>query len=186
MARSPDRILDELLVLRCQGGDSEAFGQLVARWDRRLRQHAWYSTGDPEATQDIVQNAWLAIIRSIRRLKEPAAFRGWAFRIVGNKAADWARRRSRQRTVLGEAARNKPAVLECRSPIEDERSIESSVRQAIKELTADSQQILSMKYMDRMSTREIAQALNIPTGTVKSRLHRARERLRQVLKRSEQ
>jgi RNA polymerase sigma-70 factor (ECF subfamily) len=82
-------------------------------------------------------------------------------------------------------AHNKPSILDGGSPIENETSMESSVRQAIKELPVDGRQILSMKYIDQMSTREIAQALDIPVGTVKSRLHHARERLRRLLQRSE-
>ena len=185
MAQSTDRILDELLVLKCQAGDADALKSLVSRWHPRLRRHAWYLTKDREATGDIVQDAWLDIIRTIRRLKEPASFRGWAYKIVGNKAADWVRRKKRQRALCSEVAQRERNVTEWTSPDENENSVQSRVRRGIRMLPAISQQILSMKYIDRMTTREIADVLDLPDGTVKSRLHYARERLRQILQRND-
>lgn len=183
MASTPDRVLDELLVLKCRTGDVDAFGLLVQRWDRRLRSHAWYLTHDREVTKDIVQETWLEIISSIHRLKVPAAFRGWAFRIVSNKAADWIRRQTHQRAVQIEAAQNQSVDLDDLTLDVDEKDISQAVRVAIRALPASSQQILSMKYLDRMSTREIARVLDIPEGTVKSRLYHARDRLKQILER---
>ncbi len=185
MVQSPDRILDELLVLKCQDGDVEAFKKLVSRWHGRLRRHAWYLTQDRVATEDIVQDAWLDIIHTIRRLKEPASFRGWAYKIVGNKAADWVRRKKRQRALCREVAQQNGNDSKCTSHDESEISVQSLVRRGIRTLPTNSQQILSMKYVDCMSTREIADALDIPVGTVKSRLHHARERLRQILQRND-
>src|SRR5512145_1583590 len=94
MQRSPDDIQDELLVLRCQGGESEALHKLVSRWHPRLRRLAERRTADPEAAKDLVQDAWLAIVRGLRRLDDPSRFRVWAYRIVTNKCADWVRRRA--------------------------------------------------------------------------------------------
>lgn len=75
MARPPDRVLDELLVLGCQKRDNDAFEKLYRRWNKRLRRHAWFLIQDREAIRDVVQDAWLDIIRNIRRLEEPALFR---------------------------------------------------------------------------------------------------------------
>jgi len=182
MTRSPDRILDELLVLKCQDGDAEAFKKLVSRWHGRLRRHAWYLTHDADATGDIVQDAWLDIVRTIRRLKEPASFRGWAYRIVGNKAADWVRTKKRHQALGRAVARKKKNVTACPSAVKSE-NVQSMVRRGLRTLPAVSQQILSMKYLDRMSAREIAETLDIPVGTVKSRLYHAREQFKQVLQR---
>lgn len=185
MTRSPNQILDELLVLKCQDGDITAFKSLVSRWHNRLRRHAWYLTQDWEAAGDIVQDAWLDIIRTIRRLKDPSSFRNWAYRIVGNKATDWVRRKQRQRTLWTEIAHQKESAGDSTAQQENKSHVQSIIQQGIKALSTSSQQILSMKYMDHMSTQEISQALGIPVGTVKSRLHHAREQLKQVIQRSE-
>ena len=185
MTQSPNQIFDELLVLKCQDGDIEAFKTLVSRWHSRLRRHAWYLTQDWEAAGDIVQDAWLDIIRSIRRLKDPSSFRNWAYRIVSNKATDWLRRKQRQRTLWTEMAHQKQNDSKSNSQKENAVSAQSIIQQGIKDLSTTSQQILSMKYMDHMSTQEISHALGIPEGTVKSRLHHAREQLKQIIQRNE-
>lgn len=179
MAQTPDRILDELLVIGCQRGDLRAFEQLVARWYDRLKQHAWHLTGDADASSEIVQDAWVEIVRTIRRLREPTSFRGWAFRIVRNKSADWMRRRSRQRTLKSDLERRHDDHVDDSEP--DGRG--NDIQSVLQELPEVSRQILSLKYLDNLSTREIAEALGIPVGTVKSRLFHARERLTQRIER---
>lgn len=185
MTQSPNHILDELLVLKCQDGDIEAFKVLVSRWHSRLRRHAWYLTQDWEAAGDIVQDAWLDIIRSIRRLKNPSSFRSWSYRIVGNKSTDWLRTKNRQRTLWTEIAHQKQNDAILNSQKEKTDSAQSIIQQGIKELPTTSQQIISMKYLDHMSTLEISHALGVPEGTVKSRLHHAREQLKQAIQRNE-
>lgn len=85
--RSASTVHDELLVARCQAGDSQAFEQLVKRWDLRLVGLAMQHTGDAEASQDVAQEGWLAIVRGLSSLRDPGRFRSWAYRIVLNKAS---------------------------------------------------------------------------------------------------
>jgi RNA polymerase sigma-70 factor, ECF subfamily len=92
-----DRLNDELLVLRCQEGDAEAFEALVGRWQRRLWRYAWRLTGDESAAWDALQEAWIGISRGIGRLADAAAFPAWAYRIVSNKCRDSIRRDLRRR-----------------------------------------------------------------------------------------
>jgi len=179
MAQTPDRILDELLVIGCQRGDLNAFEQLVSRWHDRLKRHAWHLTGDSDASAEIVQDAWVVIVRTIRNLKEPTSFRGWAFRIVSNKAADWIRRQTRQRTLRSDL---KTRRADDGSDAESDNRT-SDIQAGLQELPEVSRQILSLKYLDNLSTREIARTLDIPVGTVKSRLFNAREQLKQRLER---
>ncbi len=94
--RSP-QIVDELLVLECQRGDAQALDRLVERWDRRLHAHAFRLCGDVESASEVVQEAWLAIVRGIPKLKDPGRFRPWIYRIVTHKAADHVRQAQQQR-----------------------------------------------------------------------------------------
>ena len=193
MTRTPDDILDELLVLRCQDGDARAFEVLVTRWQQPLRRHAWRLTGCPDAASDVVQEAWLAIVRGLRRLDDPARFRPWALRIVTNKCADWTRRQQRQRRVMRSVATENgaagaPSFAQRRvgeEPVADETDGTEirRLRQALRELPRDRRAILSMLYLDGLSTRQIAQSLSLPVGTVKSRLYHARSQLRNLLER---
>ena len=185
MSRTPEDIQDELLVLRCQDGDREALEKLIARWQPRLGRLAWRLTARREAAQDIVQDAWLAIVRGLKRLDDPARFRSWAYRIVSNKCADWTRRRVVQRSVANDlraatASAEADPSSETDSAGEDER-----IRDALRELPDQQRAILSLHYLDGMGLAEIAEAIDVPVGTVKSRLYHARNRLKETLERTE-
>jgi RNA polymerase sigma-70 factor (ECF subfamily) len=173
-----DRLNDELLVLRCQEGDTEAFETLVSRWQRRLWRHAWRLTGDESAAWDALQEAWLGISRGLNRLADAAAFPAWAYQIVSNKCRDSVRRERRQREateVYGGSMQHKEQ--EAASAEQDH----SSLREALEQLSGPDRAILSLRYEEQFDVREIANVLGIPEGTVKSRLFHARRRVRKYL-----
>ncbi|MCB1037182.1 MAG: sigma-70 family RNA polymerase sigma factor [Acidobacteria bacterium] len=173
-------ILDEYLVLRGQGGDREAMRSLVDLLHPRLVAHAWNLTGDRNAADDVVQEAWLAIVRGLRRLRDPARFRSWALKIVTFKCRDWIRRAQSGRRLEEGLARD----AELQSQSVDGPQTDGSVarlRQAIAILPPEQKALLSMFYLEEMTVREVADVLAIPAGTVKSRLFHAREKLRRLL-----
>ena len=183
MSRTHDDIQDELLVLQCQEGDDEALKALIARWQPRLAGLAWRLTGEREAACDIVQDAWLAIVRGLRRLDDPARFASWAYRIVSNRCADWTRRRVVQRRA--DRQMHDAAASAGESNAGDSADDVARLRAAMVALPDDQRAILSLHYLDGMGVRQIAGALGVPPGTVKSRLFHARNRLKQVLERVE-
>ncbi len=183
MTRTHEDIQDELLVLRCQEGDSAALEALIARWQPRFGRLAWRLTGQREAARDIVQDVWLAIVRGLRRLDDPALFRTWAYRIVKNKCTDWIRRRAVERTAskgLKDAAASVPGAS---SNETDSAGEVAQMRDALGNLPDEQRAILSLHYLDDMSLVEITRVLGVPVGTVKSRLYHARNRLKQALER---
>lgn len=180
MTRSPQDIYDELLVLACQNGDVAAFEELVGRWQKRLWGHALRLTGNREAGLDALQEAWMAIVRGIRKLDDPARFRPWAYRIVTRKCADSVRRRKRERP-LEKAASAERGHRSCREPGGDDQV--GRVRRALQELSGAHRVVLWLRYLQGIDTAGIAAILAIPEGTVKSRLHHARDQLRTVLER---
>ena len=179
MARTPEDIQDELLVLRCQEGDDESLRALIDRWQPRLGRLAGRLTRDRDASRDIVQDAWLAIVRGIKRLDDPARFRSWAYRIVSNKCMDWTRRR----VVRRKAAREREGTIENATDESDATDEVNGLRVALAHLPIDQRAILSLHYLDGMGLLEIARVLGVPVGTVKSRLYHARNRLREAMER---
>ncbi|CAN5531946.1 RNA polymerase sigma factor [soil metagenome] len=175
MNRPAEQVRIEWLVLQSQAGDRNAFDELVARFHPPLLKHARYLTGSDDAARDTVQESWMAMVRGIHRVDDPATFRAWAYRIVTNKCADRVRSIVRERVAI----EHRPEAHEA-SSADDE-----SVREAMARLGPDQRAILSLRYLEDMSTREIAEVLNIPDGTVKSRLHQARNELKTILERSE-
>ena len=187
MEKSPEATYDELLVLRCQDGEDAALEELITRWQTRLFRHAVYLTGRQDAAGDSVQESWLAIVSGLQRLDDPARFPKWAYRIVSNKCADWTRRQRRQRrltkNVASDAGAACPSADDSLASITDDEEL-VRLRQAMRQMPGDQRAILSMCYLEGRPLREIAQVLDIPTGTVKSRLYHARELLKRVFERT--
>ena len=167
MKRTVSQVENELLVLGCQDGDVEAIEELVARWERPILRHAWRLVGEPDAARDVAQESWLAILRGLRGLDDPTYFRPWAYRIVMRKCADWIRQVQRQREVV-----------EVDQPEAPANSDGADLRRLIRRMPGSSRAVLSLYYVEDLSVAEIAETLSLAEGTVKSRLHTARERLR--------
>ncbi|WP_145259429.1 RNA polymerase sigma factor [Planctomycetes bacterium Pan216] len=181
MERSPEQIVDELLVLRWQEGNAAAVEAMVERWQPRLWRHACRLLGRRDVASDITQEAWIAIVKGIGRLRDPACFRRWAFLIVTRKCADWIRVQQRQRDVL----RQVPVPPEEADDASADGDEIERLRWAMKRLPEERRVLLAMFYREQMSLHEIADILEIPVGTVKSRLYHAREELREVIERSQ-
>ena len=175
--RTREEVIDDLLVLAAQAGDLAAFERLATRWHPRLFRHARRLTGDAEGARDAAEEAWVAIVRGLGRLRDPARFGPWALRITGRRCADWIahRRQARSRTAAGDPA---SAPASAAGPDADDLS---RVRDALRRLDRSDRLLLAMFYLEGFSVAEIAHACAVPPGTVKSRLFHARERLRAAL-----
>ncbi len=180
MAREREDVLDELLVLRCQNGDERALDMLVRRWNQRVLAYSARLTGSPQAAPDVAQEVWLAVVRGIRRLSDPALFRSWLFRIAANKCADWVRSQQKRRRVF-EAASVEQAAERDSGSKEPSDSRLGLLRQGLQMLPHNRRTILAMFYLEEMSVKEISDVLSVPVGTVKSRLFHARAALKQKL-----
>jgi len=172
------QIEDELLVLRSQEGDAAAFDELVGRWQERLWRHAWRLTGREDAAWDALQEAWMGITQGIGRLEDAAAFPGWAYQIVSNKCRDRIRRDCRRREAVVEYA---DRVRRAEEEVSDSEEQSSDLKEALGRLSSRDRAILSLRYEERFDTAEIGRILDLPEGTVKSRLFYARKRLRKIM-----
>lgn len=174
--RTREQVLDEMLVLAAQAGRTEAFERLARRWHPRLLRHALRLTGDPEGAREAVQEGWVAIAGGLRRLGDPASFGAWALRITGRRCADWIARRGRERRRSSELTVAEGTGVDAQ-PVE----VRVRLREALRRLDPDRRELLAMLYVEGLSVLEIARALAIPAGTVKSRLYHARAQLREAL-----
>jgi len=171
------QIADEWLVLQSQDGDARAFEQLVSRWQDRLWRHARRLIRDDAAAWDVVQDAWMSVLKGLRRLDDPGAFAGWAYRIVTFKCVDQLRREERRKKV--ENRHPTPETY----PTHDEDDDVEVLRIALGDLSVEQRAILSLHYREELGVERIAEILGIPLGTVKSRLHRARATLKERIER---
>jgi RNA polymerase sigma-70 factor (ECF subfamily) len=172
--RSVEQLVDEILVMDCQSGNVKALDMLVSRWQKRLWGYAYRLTGDYEVAWDITQDSWLGIIKGLRRLNDSASFKVWAYRIVTNKANDW---RRMTRSVKTSSIEELPD-----GELAGEES--AGVRELLDKLDMSKRVVLSLYYFEQLSVAEIGEALKIPNGTVKSRLHNARKEFKELWQQS--
>ena len=181
MNRDQERIYDEFLVAAAITGDRQAFARLVARWHPKLLRHAWRVLGDAERAKDMVQEAWVEILRGLARLDDVVAFPAWAYRIVTRRCQRLFQRDARQPfEPEGEDEAMDPEVAEASS---GELAVElSQVMAAIATLPGVQRAALALFYIEELSVAEIAIATDVPPGTVKTRLMHARRKVRALLK----
>jgi RNA polymerase sigma-70 factor (ECF subfamily) len=178
MKKSREQIYDELLVIRCRQSDKEAFSELVGRWQSRLWHYAYKVTGSEPAAWDIVQETWYSIIKGIRKLNDVSVFPHWAFRIVNSKCSDWLRKNQLQNklnTRLESQARDNT------HQDHDSDTKSESLRTAVEKLPPERRALLELRYHEGFDIAQIARILDVPEGTVKSRLHRTIEQLKQMV-----
>jgi RNA polymerase sigma-70 factor (ECF subfamily) len=175
VSSSVEQLVDEILVMDCQTGSVKALEMLVSRWQKRLWRYACRLTGEPEAAWDVTQESWLGIVRGIYRLNDPARFRPWAYRIVTNKAHDWIRKDVRAPQVQADRITERQS----RSKLQSSETL-SDLQNIMRRLSTKSRDVLTLYYLEEFRLAEVASILRIPKGTVKSRLHNARNELKKL------
>ena len=166
---------DAALVRAAQTGSERAVEELFARhWDDVYRA-ALLVTHDRAAAEDIAQEAFLAALRALPRFDRRRPLRPWLHRIAVNRAIDFARRRRLRREVDAEAVPEAPAVPDL--PLAEL----GSLGPAIAALGVDQRAVVVLRYLLDMTPGEIASALDLPRGTVNSRLRRGLDALGETL-----
>ena len=176
--RSAARALDAYLVAAARTGDRGAFALLVERWNAKLLAHAWRVLGSAEDAREAVQDGWADMVSGLARLNDEGAFPAWAYRIVSRRCAKLigqAQRRRRLEAVLAdEVIAPAPAGEPLGADIE-------RMRRGIAALPAEQRAAIALFHLEEMSVAEVAVALDVPAGTVKTRLMHARRKLRNAL-----
>lgn len=180
MRRDRKRVLGEYLVSAARSGDRSAFDQLARLYQPELTRHAWRLSGDQDMAQDVLQDAWLDIVRGLGRLNDPAAFPAWAYRIVTRKCAGMIRKRQRIRDTHAALAAEPPDVMDGEALAANHADV-GVVARAMADLSPYQRSALALFHRQEMSVTEIAIALDVPVGTVKTRLMHARRKIRQAL-----
>jgi RNA polymerase sigma factor (sigma-70 family) len=175
--RTADPMADELIAVRCQLGERDAFDMLVARWHEPLWRYARRLADDPDTADDVVQEIWLRVVRGIARLRDPVRLRAWIFGIARRVLMD------RLRSKYGEPGHVALDGTDLPAPA-DTSSLEDAIdimHEELAQLPMTEREVLELFYLQGLSLTELAEILGIPVGTVKSRLFRARHALRQVM-----
>jgi len=166
-----------LLAVRCQLGEEEAFEELVELFHFPLWKYLRRLAKDDDSARDILQEAWLKIVRGIPTLRDPSLLAPWIFRIARFTAMD--RMRSQYREALGVSF----ALDSLESPQSDASLLPEPdlLHGELMQLPLLEREVLSLFYLQELALKEVATILEVPVGTVKSRLFRARRLLRSAL-----
>jgi RNA polymerase sigma-70 factor (ECF subfamily) len=186
MAHLTDSTLasDQDLVVQLQQGKLESLDILYDRYRHMVFYTALAITGDPEAAADLLQDVFLRLHRYADRIKTECSLKPWLYRVAANLSCTWIRRRHRWLDVLQVmAGRLKHEIEYHETPQQRvERNEEwNEVRQALLTISPEKRVVVVMYYLNDLSVAEIAEVLELPKGTVKSRLHYGRQALKKAL-----
>ena len=174
-----DRRGDGELVEATIEGKQEAFGELVARYKDAVFGVAFHRLGDFEEARDVAQDAFVKAYLSLSKLRDGAAFSHWLYRIADGTAVDAARRRH------GEVSLEDPDALDANhvlpSPTGDDALVARQVREALAQLAEPDRLAVVLHYVNGYSHAEVAQFLGTTPGAVKTRVSRAKAKLRKEM-----
>jgi RNA polymerase sigma-70 factor (ECF subfamily) len=169
--------MDQDLVVRTQQGDQRAFETLTASNHPRLFRVAHGILGDPHLAEDATQQAFLDIWRNIPRLRDPAKFDGWSYRLLVNACYAEAKRKPDWTHYDDLPTGREPMAGEAYTSVVERDRLE----RAFAQLSLDHRSVIVLRYLLEMTPEEVAETLDIPRRTVYSRLKRAMPAMRAAL-----
>ena len=183
---------DRRLITECLKGRSAAYGELVRRYQDRLFNAVYRLLDQPEDAQDVVQEAFISAYQSLASFKGDAQFFTWLYRIAMNAAISH-RRKHKLAVSLETGSKNELLI----DPLDEsaysqpgdlleQREEESRLKSALNRLSVEHRAVLILKDIDGQKYEDIAEIMGVPVGTVRSRLHRARTELRDLLLQDEE
>lgn len=180
-----DTYTDQQLIRRLQMGEHEALGTLYERYQDLVYRTALATTHDQRAAEDILQECFMRLHRYVDSIDPQRPLKPWLYRVTLNLVYDWSARRRWTQPIadLLEWFADLPAAFPTPDRRTEEKEIVRLVREVVAELPTPHRHVVVLYYLEHLSVEEISQVLEVPEGTVKSRLFYARERLRASLTR---
>lgn len=178
---------EELLLQRAKDGDQAAFGELVTLYEKKVYALTLRMCKHPEDAAEAAQEAFLAAWQGLKFFRGEASFSTWLYRLASNACVDLLRRESRHRTAAGPSLDDEGVYLDVAdsapSPhaIAESNELKQQIEEGLRTLSPEHREVLILREIHQLSYDEIAQALSLDSGTVKSRINRGRKQLRNFL-----
>ena len=170
------KLIEQVLILRCQIGDKDAFAELIERYQAPLRYFISRLSANPETAEDIFQDTWMTVIRRIHTLKKIDAFSTWLYRIARNKVYQQFRRKRK----LSELNENIAVPNDTENDVFSTEDA-AKIHRCLKELRPEHKEVLMLRFLEQMSYQQISEVLNCNLGTVKSQIHYAKLALKKEM-----
>jgi len=189
-ARMGERSIDQALVERVQKGEKQAFDVLVLKYQNKIIQLVYRYVHDPEEARDVAQEAFIKAYKAIGRFRGDSAFYTWIYRIAINTAKNYlvaSGRRPPKSDIDAQDAEQYDGATGLKEYATPERlllrdEIQASIAKAIDELPDELRTAITLRELEGLSYEEIAQTMDCPIGTVRSRIFRARDAIDTRLK----
>jgi RNA polymerase sigma-70 factor, ECF subfamily len=178
-----EAIYCELLVLRCRRGQKDALEEVVRTWERRLFYYVRRLVGDEQEAWQILQDTWLKVLRGIGSLREPRNLPAWLYGIARNTAFSHLRARHAEESLLTSQA---DAADAAQTGPDLEFEDAERVQYGLGRISLEHRDVLTLFFLQDLSIEQIAGVVNVPEGTVKSRIYHAKRALKKILEAREQ
>lgn len=172
-------VLTEWLILGAQSGHSGSVDELIKLWYPKLLRYSVYQLDDREMAQDAVQECLLVMARKLHSLKDSRRFPKWIYQILHRKGVDLLRKKIRKRKLIDASVQIDENQVTGKQNTSIDHTID--VISALQKLDTDDALLVHLHYLEGLSIREIAKIVEIPSGTVKSRLYKCRQQLKEIL-----
>jgi RNA polymerase sigma-70 factor (ECF subfamily) len=184
-----ERLDDSVLIEQALGGEERAYAELVRRHQAVVARVVQRITRRPDWVPDLVQEVFIAAFQELPRFRRQSSFLTWLYRIAMNKSLEALRKEDAMGRLARRAALDAelfPSSLIMHDQMSGERmalsrEVQMEVRDALERLPAEARAILTLRYLEEFSTPEIARILELPEGTVRSRLFYARRELMKIM-----
>jgi len=182
---------DELIIKECQNGDLNAFEELVHKYQQKVYSLCYRFSGNYADANDLAQEAFIRVYHSIDKFHFKSAFSTWLFRVTSNVCLDEIRKKKRTHAVSldspmdtgeGEFYYHLPDDRFNPEKLTERRDVQETVHQMIQKLPNDQRLTLVLREIEGLSYDELADVLDVSVGTIKSRLSRARQNLKEIMR----
>jgi RNA polymerase sigma-70 factor, ECF subfamily len=186
LADDPTTVTDTELILKCQRGDHSSFRHLYQRYQQRVRSTLYQLCGS-EVLDDLIQDVFFKVWKGLPKLRQVSTFSTWLYRITWNVATDqrrqWMQNAKERKSTIDDAdpLLNHPSSPDQESPNLMQLHYQDLVQRSLQHLHLEQRIVLILHDLEDIPQKEVAQILQIPVGTVKSRLFNARSTIRKFL-----
>lgn len=182
MQRTRQAVYEELLALRCRRGEKAALEELVRTWEKRLFYFIRRLVDNEADAWDVLQQTWVRALSGIGALREPRSLGPWLYRVARHAAFNHGQVRATYRQLLQDYPAAPPADDD---PAREEFENAEQVHHGLRQLSLPHREVLTLFFLEDFPVEAIADILDVPVGTVKSRLHHAKKALRAVLEKED-
>lgn len=169
------------IIRKAKQGKKEAFGQLVVKYKGSVFRQAYAILNDPAEAEDIAQEAFIKVYNTLIKLENEYAFAAWLSRIVVHLCYDQIKKSKKEKEAFNRWHNVRKKHASCRQGAIEHKQLQLNIAEAMQELSPEQRVVITLRDVQGFTYDEIADIVQVPVGTIKSRIHTARKALKNLL-----